>query len=76
MKEKCSFVANRQTDINRTLNRTQENRQPGHPTDFELSYKYGKINAFCFRSDKNVVLGTKKDRLGFSEGQNQHINRE
>ena len=35
---------------------------------------YGKINVFCFRRVKHVVLGTKKDQLGFSERQKQVIN--
>ena len=33
----------------------------------EMSSRAFLINAFCFRRDKNVVLGTKIGQLGFSE---------
>ena len=35
----------------------------------EMSSRAFLINAFCFRRDKNYVLGTKKGQLGFSERQ-------
>ena len=35
----------------------------------EMSSRAFLINAFCFRRDKNDVLGTKIGQLGFSERQ-------
>ena len=35
----------------------------------EMSSRAFLINAFCFRIDKNDVLGTKIGQLGFSERQ-------
>ena len=35
----------------------------------EMSSRAFSINAFCFRRDKNDVLGTKIGQLGFSERQ-------
>ena len=35
----------------------------------EMSSRAFLINAFCFRRDKNDVLGTKNGQLGFSERQ-------
>ena len=35
----------------------------------EMSSRAFLINAFCFRRDKNDVLGTKVGQLGFSERQ-------
>ena len=35
----------------------------------EMSSQAFLINAFCFRRDKNDVLGTKIGQLGFSERQ-------
>ena len=35
----------------------------------EMSSRTFLINAFCFRRDKNDVLGTEIGRLGFSERQ-------
>ena len=40
----------------------------------EMSSRAFLINAFCFRRDKNDVLGTKIGQLGFSERQ-QDLNK-
>ena len=56
---------------------TTERFTQGHPMDRfggisvrrEMSSRAFLINAFCFRRDKNDVLGTKMGQLGFSERQ-------
>ena len=56
---------------------TTERFTQGHPMDRfggisvrrEMSSRAFLINAFCFRRDKNDVLGTKIGQLGFSERQ-------
>ena len=35
---------------------------------------YGESNTCCFQRNKNVVLGTKKGQLAFSERQQQLVN--
>ena len=49
------------------------NRKAG--VSFSSNFRgMGECNAYCFRSDKNVVLGKKKGQLAFSEKQPQLAN--